>query len=39
MRPSIMAGYTLPLPLLALGWVATIVMAITVLAMVVLWLG
>ena len=38
MRPAIMAGYTLPLPLRILGWVATVVMAITVMAMVATWL-
>lgn len=39
MRRKIMAGYTLPLPLLVLGWLATIVMAVTVLAMVATWFG
>ena len=39
MRPSIMAGYTLPLPLQILGWIATVVMAIAAVAMVVTWLG
>jgi NRAMP (natural resistance-associated macrophage protein)-like metal ion transporter len=39
MRPAIMAGYTLPLPLRLLGWVATAVMAVTVLAMIATWFG
>jgi Mn2+/Fe2+ NRAMP family transporter len=39
MRRNIMAGFTLPLALQILGWVATIVMAITVVAMVATWLG
>ncbi len=39
MRPAIMAGFTLPLPLRILGWMATIVMAITVAAMIATWLG
>jgi NRAMP (natural resistance-associated macrophage protein)-like metal ion transporter len=39
MRPAIMAAYTLPRPLQALGWVATIVMAITVAAMIATWLA
>jgi len=38
-RPAIMALYTLPLALRALGWVATIVMAVTVLAMIATWIG
>jgi NRAMP (natural resistance-associated macrophage protein)-like metal ion transporter len=39
MRHGVMAGFTLPLPLKLLGWLSTIVMAITVLAMVVTWLA
>jgi NRAMP (natural resistance-associated macrophage protein)-like metal ion transporter len=39
MRPGIMAGFTLPLALRVLGWVATIAMAATVVAMVATWLG
>ena len=39
MRPAIMARYTLPLTLQLLGWLATGVMAVTVLAMVVTWFG
>ena len=39
MRPAIMALYTLPLPLRVLGWVATAVMAVTVLAMIATWIG
>jgi len=37
MRRLIMAGFTLPLPLQILGWVGTIVMAVTVLAMAATW--
>jgi len=39
MRSSIMAGFTLPAPLLILGWIGTFVMAITVVAMAVTWFG
>ncbi|HLY57222.1 MAG TPA: divalent metal cation transporter, partial [Stellaceae bacterium] len=39
MRPTIMAGFTLPLPLRIIGWIATIAMAATVLAMIATWLG
>jgi Mn2+/Fe2+ NRAMP family transporter len=39
MRRSIMAGFTLPLPLLVLGWLATATMAATTIAMVASWLG
>jgi hypothetical protein len=39
MRPGIMGGLTLPLALRIVGWAATIVMAITVVAMVATWLG
>lgn len=39
MRPAIMAGFTLPPPLRIIGWVATIVMAITVLTMIATWLA
>jgi Mn2+/Fe2+ NRAMP family transporter len=38
MRPAIMALYTLPLSLRLFGWVATIAMAVTVLAMGATWL-
>src|SRR6202790_4588543 len=38
MRRSIMAGFTLPLSLLVMGWVATATMAATVVAMVWSWL-
>jgi Mn2+/Fe2+ NRAMP family transporter len=38
MRRSIMAGFTLPLPLQVMGWLATAVMAVTVVAMVASWL-
>ncbi|MEA2757239.1 MAG: hypothetical protein QOJ54_3528, partial [Aliidongia sp.] len=38
MRPAIMALYTLPLSLRFFGWVATIAMAVTVLAMGATWL-
>jgi len=39
MRRSIMAGFTLPTPLLVMGWVATTAMAAAAVAMVVSWLG
>ncbi|HXP97489.1 MAG TPA: divalent metal cation transporter [Telmatospirillum sp.] len=39
MRPKIMASFTLPRSLQAVGWIATAVMAITVIAMVVTWLA
>jgi Mn2+/Fe2+ NRAMP family transporter len=39
MRRSIMAGFTLPLPLRVMGWVATAAMAITTVAMVASWLA
>ncbi|HLG88971.1 MAG TPA: divalent metal cation transporter [Alphaproteobacteria bacterium] len=38
MRPGIMAGFTLPLPLQILGWLGTIVMTITVVALAATWL-
>jgi NRAMP (natural resistance-associated macrophage protein)-like metal ion transporter len=38
MQPRIMAGFTLPVPLRILGWVATVAMAVTALAMVATWL-
>ncbi|WP_241911803.1 NRAMP family divalent metal transporter [Telmatospirillum siberiense] len=38
MRSAIMAGFTLPRPLQVMGWIATIVMTVTVVAMVVTWL-
>ena len=38
-HPAIMAGFALPLPLRALGWAATIVMAAAVVATVAAWLG
>ncbi len=38
MRPTIMARFTLPRPLLVMGWLATAVMAATVIAMVGSWL-
>jgi Mn2+/Fe2+ NRAMP family transporter len=37
MRRSMMAGFTLPLPLQIMGWIATAAMALTVVAMVVSW--
>jgi NRAMP (natural resistance-associated macrophage protein)-like metal ion transporter len=37
MRPEIMARFTLPRPLQAMGWLATVVMAATVVAMVWSW--
>lgn len=37
MRRAIMAGFTLPLPLQIFGWIATMVMAVTVGAMIVTW--
>jgi NRAMP (natural resistance-associated macrophage protein)-like metal ion transporter len=39
MRSDIMAGFTLPLPLKLIGWVATCVMAVTVIALAVTWLA
>ncbi|BEU28372.1 divalent metal cation transporter [Paraburkholderia sp. 22B1P] len=39
MRKDIMAGFTLPLTLRVLGWIATIVMATTVVAMAITWFG
>ena len=38
MRRSIMAGFTLPLPLQVMGWLATAAMAVTVVAMIASWL-
>jgi NRAMP (natural resistance-associated macrophage protein)-like metal ion transporter len=38
-RPAIMAGLTLPWLLRVVGWAATIVMAITVVAMLATWFG
>ncbi len=38
MRRSIMAGFTLPLPLKVMGWLATAAMAATVVAMVASWM-
>ena len=38
MRRSIMAGFTLPLSLQIMGWIATAAMAATVVAMVASWL-
>ena len=38
MRRSIMAGFTLPLPMQVMGWLATAVMAATTVAMVCSWL-
>jgi Mn2+/Fe2+ NRAMP family transporter len=38
MRPNIMAEFTLPLALQVLGWLATIVMALTVGLMAWAWL-
>jgi Mn2+/Fe2+ NRAMP family transporter len=35
MRRDIMGGFTLPRPLQAVGWLATIVMALTIVAMAV----
>jgi NRAMP (natural resistance-associated macrophage protein)-like metal ion transporter len=37
-RRSIMAGFTLPLPMQVMGWLATIAMAVTAIAMVCSWL-
>ena len=37
-RPSVMGRFTLPLPLALMGWAATLVMAVTVLAMFWTWL-
>ncbi len=39
MRPQIMAKFTLPRPLQIVGWIATVAMAITVIAMLVTWLA
>ncbi len=39
MRPEIMAGFTLPRTLRVMGWLATIAMVTTVLAMVLSWLS
>lgn len=39
MRPGIMSRFTLPLVLRVLGWVATGVMAATVIAMIVAWIA
>ena len=39
MRPAIMARFTLPGPLRAMGWLATAAMAVTVVAMLVSWWG
>jgi Mn2+/Fe2+ NRAMP family transporter len=38
MRRSVMAGFTLPLPLQVMGWLATAAMATTVVAMIASWL-
>jgi Mn2+/Fe2+ NRAMP family transporter len=38
MRPSVMAEFTLPLPLQVMGWLATATMTATVVAMVASWL-
>jgi hypothetical protein len=38
MRQSIMAAFTLPLSLQIMGWIATVAMAATVVAMVASWL-
>jgi len=38
MRRSVMAGFTLPLPLRILGWAGTIVMGLTVMAMLLTWI-
>jgi NRAMP (natural resistance-associated macrophage protein)-like metal ion transporter len=38
MRRSIMAGFTLPLPMQVMGWLATIAMAVTAIAMACSWL-
>ena len=37
-RPAVMGRFTLPLPLLLMGWLATAVMAATVFAMIWTWL-
>jgi NRAMP (natural resistance-associated macrophage protein)-like metal ion transporter len=37
MQRAIMGGYTLPLALRVLGWIATVAMALTVLALLVTW--
>jgi NRAMP (natural resistance-associated macrophage protein)-like metal ion transporter len=39
MRRSIMAGFTLPLPMQVMGWLATAAMATTTVAMVASWLA
>jgi Mn2+/Fe2+ NRAMP family transporter len=39
MRRSIMAGFTLLLSLQIMGWLATVTMAATTVAMVISWLG
>jgi NRAMP (natural resistance-associated macrophage protein)-like metal ion transporter len=39
MRPNIMAGFTLPRSLQAVGWIATVAMGGTVVAMAVTWLA
>jgi hypothetical protein len=39
MRTGIMSRFTLPLVLRVLGWVATGVMAATVVAMIVTWIA
>jgi Mn2+/Fe2+ NRAMP family transporter len=39
MRRSIMAGFTLPLPMQVMGWLATATMAAAAIAMVLSWLG
>jgi Mn2+/Fe2+ NRAMP family transporter len=39
MRRSIMAGFTLPLPMQVMGWLATTAMAATAVAMVGSWLA
>jgi NRAMP (natural resistance-associated macrophage protein)-like metal ion transporter len=39
MRPAIMTRFTLPVPLCIIGWIATAVMASTVVAMGVAWLA
>jgi hypothetical protein len=38
MKPAVMGRFTLPWPLAAVGWAATSVMAVTVLAMLWTWL-
>jgi len=39
MRKGIMSDFTLPPALRVLGWIATLVMAATVVAMIVTWLA